>query len=71
MFMLYMMWCREPPREIPPMTKVMRERPDRQKWIRTRGIPWTCSTSTPETKICLLFTKLCLSTTLLILNIGV
>jgi len=26
--------CWEPPREIPPMTKVMWRRPDRQRWIR-------------------------------------
>ena len=70
MFMLHMMWCREPPWEIPPMTKVMRERPDRQKQIRTRGIPWTCLNIYPKTKICLLFTILCLSTTLLILAGG-
>lgn len=31
--------CREPPREIPPMTKVMRKRPDRQRQIRPRGTP--------------------------------
>jgi len=27
--------CQEPPREIPPTTKVMRRRPDRQRQIRT------------------------------------
>ena len=31
--------CRDPPREIPPMTKVMRKRPDKQKQIRPRGDP--------------------------------
>ena len=31
--------CREPPREIPPMTKVMRKRPDRQRQIRPQGTP--------------------------------
>ena len=45
--------CREPPREIPPMTKVMWRRPDRQRRIRTRGIPWICSSIYPDTKICL------------------
>ena len=45
--------CQEPPQEIPPMTKVMWRRPDRQRHIRARGIPWTCSSTYPETKICL------------------
>ena len=62
--------CREPPREIPPMTKVMRKRPDRQRWIRTWEIPWTCSSIYPQTKICLLFIILCLSLTLLTLTGG-
>ena len=31
--------CREPPWEIPPMTKVMWKRPDRQRQIRPRGTP--------------------------------
>ena len=58
--------CREPPREIPPMTKVMWRRPDRQRQIRTRGIPWTCSSIFPETKICLsIVYYICLSPTLL------
>ena len=52
-FLLDESGCREPPREIPPMTKVMWRRPDRQRQIRTRGIPWTCSSIYPETKICL------------------
>ena len=45
--------CQEPPREIPPMTKVMRRRPDRQRWIRIWGTPWTCSSIYPKTKVCL------------------
>ena len=45
--------CQEPPREIPPMTKVMQRRPDRQRQSRTQGIPWTCSSICPKTKICL------------------
>ena len=45
--------CREPPREIPPMTKVMRKRPDRQRQIRPRGTPWICSSIYPKTRICL------------------
>ena len=45
--------CQEPPREIPPMTKVMRKRPDRQRWIRPQGNPWICSSIYPKTKICL------------------
>ena len=62
--------CWEPPQEIPPMTKVMRRRSDRRRWIRTRGIPWTCSSIYRKTKICLLFTILCLSPTLLTLTGG-
>ena len=45
--------CREPPREIPLMTKVMRKRPDRQSQIRTQEIPWACSSIYPKTRICL------------------
>ena len=45
--------CREPPREIPPMTKVMRRGPGRQRQNRTRGTLWTCSSIDPETKTCL------------------
>ena len=45
--------CQEPPWEIPSITKVTRRRPDRQRQIRTRGTPWTCSSIHPETKICL------------------
>ena len=39
------------PGQIPPMTKVMRKRPDGQRWIRTRGTPWTCSSIYPQTRI--------------------
>ena len=60
------MSCWEPPREIPPMTKVMRKRPDRQRQIRPRGTPWMCSSIYPKTRICL--TILCLSQTLLTLT---
>ena len=35
------------------MKKVMRRRPDRQRWIRIRGAPWTCSSIYPKTRICL------------------
>ena len=45
--------CWEPPREIPPMTKVIWRRPDRQRWIRPRGTPWICSSIYPKTRICL------------------
>ena len=45
--------CQEPPQEIPPMTKVMRKRPDRQRRIRPQGTPWICSSIYPQTKICL------------------
>ena len=62
--------CWELPREIPPMTKVMWRRPDRQRWIRTQGIPWTCSSIYPKTKLCLLLIILCLSPTLLTLTGG-
>ena len=52
-----LMWfihcCQEPPREIPPMTKVMRRGPGRQRQNRTRGTLWTCSSIDPETKTCL------------------
>ena len=46
-------YCQEPPREIPPMTKVMRREPDRQRQIRPQGTPWICSSIYPKTKICL------------------
>ena len=46
-------WCWEPPRETPPTTKVMWRRPDRQRGIRIRGAPWTCSSIYPKTRICL------------------
>ena len=62
--------CWGPPREFPPMTKVMQRRPDRQRWIRTRGIPWTCSSIYPKTKIYLLFIILCFSPPLLTLTGG-
>ena len=52
-YKVYSVPCQEPPREIPPMTKVVQRRPDRQRWIRTQGIPWTCSSIYPKTKICL------------------
>ena len=45
--------CWEPPREIPPMTKVMWREPDRQRQIRPREIPWICSSIYPKTRICL------------------
>ena len=45
--------CREPPREIPPVTKVMRKRSDRQRRIRPQGTPWICSSIYPQTRICL------------------
>ena len=52
-----LMWfihcCQEPPREIPPMTKVMRREPDRQRQIRPQGTPWICSSIYPKTRICL------------------
>ena len=59
--------CREPPREIPLMTKVMRKRPDRKRRIRPQGTPWICSSIhlKPES-VCL--TILCLSPTLLTLT---
>ena len=62
--------CREPPREIPPMTKVMWKRPDKQRGIRPRGTPWICSSIYPQTKIYLLFIILCFSPTLLSLTGG-
>ena len=41
------------------------------RWIRTRGTPWTCSSIYPKPKsVCLLFTILCLSPTLLTLTGG-
>ena len=63
-----LLYCWEPPWEIPPMTKVMRRKPDRQRWIRIRGTPWTCSSIYPKTRVCL--TILCLSPTLLTLTGG-
>ena len=45
--------CRQPPREVPPKTKVMRRRPDRQRQIRIRETPWTCLSIYPKTRICL------------------
>ena len=42
---------REPGREFPPMTKVMRRGSDIERRIRTREAPWTC----PKTKICLFY----------------
>ena len=45
--------CREPPREIPPMTKVMRREPDRQRRIRPQGTPSICLSIYPKTRICL------------------
>ena len=45
--------CWEPAREITPMIKFLQRRPDRQRWIRTRGIPSTCLSICPKTKICL------------------
>ena len=47
------MLCRESPWQIPPITKVMRKRPDRQRWIRPRGTPWICLSIYPKTRICL------------------
>ena len=44
--------CREPPREIPPMTKVMRRRSDGQRRVRIQGTPWTSSSTYPKTRIC-------------------
>ena len=35
------------------MIKFLQRRPDRQRWIRTRGIPSTCLSICPKTKICL------------------
>ena len=53
-FEFWNMWlCWEPPREIPPMTKVMRRGPDRQRWIRPHEIFWICSSIYPKTRICL------------------
>ena len=60
--------CWEPPREIPPMKKVMRREPDRQRWIRPQGTPWVCLSIYPKTRICL--TILCFSPTLLTLTGG-
>ena len=48
-------FCREPAREILPMAKVMRKRPDRQRRIRTQGTPWTCSSIYPKSRICLFY----------------
>ena len=45
--------CWEPPREIPPMTKVMQREPDGQRWIRPQGTPWIFSSIYPKTRICL------------------
>ena len=45
--------CRKPPWEIPTITKVMQRRLDRQRQIRIRGAPWTCSSIYPKTRICL------------------
>ena len=51
--LLYNVTCQEPPREIPPMTKVMRREPDRQRWIMAQGTPWICTSIYPKTRICL------------------
>ena len=45
--------CWEPRQEILPITKVVRKRPDRQRRIRPRGTPWTCSSIYPQPRICL------------------
>ena len=45
--------CWEPAREITPMIKFLQRRPDRQRRIRTQGIPSTCLSICPKTKICL------------------
>ena len=51
--------------------KVMRKRPDRQGRSGLEGLPGPARASTPKPKsVCLLFTILCLSTTLLILAGG-
>ena len=53
--------CQEPARGIPPMAKVMRKRPDRQRWVGSRGnLPGPTRASTPKPEsVCL--TILCLS----------
>ena len=48
-----MIFCQELAWEIPPMTKVMRREPDRQRQIRPQGTPWICSSIYPKTRICL------------------
>ena len=50
---LVLLLCREPAREFPPMTKVMRRGSDMQRRIRTQEAPWTCPSIYPKTKICL------------------
>ena len=61
--------CREPPWEIPPMTKVMRKRPDSKGGSGLEGPPESARPSTPKPKsVCL--TIFCLSPALLTLTGG-
>ena len=61
--------CWEPPREIPPMTKVMRREPDSKGGSGLKGPPGSSRASTPKPEsVCL--TLLCLSPTLLTLTGG-
>ena len=55
----------------PTHDKVMRKRPDRQGGSGLKGLPGPARASTPKPKsVCLLFTILCLSSTLLTLTGG-
>ena len=60
-----LIFCWEPAWRIPSMAKVMRKRPDGQRWDQNSRDPWTCSSIYPRTRICLII--LCLSPALLTL----
>ena len=47
--------CREPAREFPPMTKVMRRGLICKGESGLKGPPWTCPSIYPKTKICLFY----------------
>ena len=48
-------FCREPAREFPPMTKVMRRGLMCKGESGLEGPPWTCLSIYPKTKICLFY----------------
>ena len=51
-----MIYCREPAWGIPPVAKVMRKRPDRQRWDQaSREPPWTFLSIYPKTRVCPLY----------------